>query len=583
MPRPKRIQTKAEEKYENISSTVKRLRNSDDPNERIKAIAIECAFALSAVYQIEIDELDTKLFEIMPKESAEKMLECIEEYKPVMKFAYVGKEISPEWKKESGTEPEWITNEDFYCRKVSIAPTIHKCIYQLAKSLLHLEEQDVLTTDMNHYIELAGKQKLQRLCFSGRAKMLTDWIKTVWKADVTPIDWNRWNPSPQIDKLLFNTWYGISEQDKAEAENGKIVQWLKEGTKKEFSELSYVGVLIASAVNSLSPDGRAVAVVNSEWLYETEFWEERKFFVSQGCIESVILLPSRVSIVRNYSLLVLCAPDASKKRNVRFCNARSATLLRNESNHQVLSEETVQNILQQLEEGKDAVSCEKLCQGNCNLYYHQGESTQLTEFLQNVSSPIIRGAMIRPSEIEEMQIKDGTETNNYLIQMQNIQNGCLNLTANLSQITQDNRYCIFVEEGATEEKTVLLISRAVSESPDGKRKVFKTALLENSDIKGKKLLLTGNVYALYLDNKKVNPFYIQAYLESKEGQEQITRLTNGRSFLNVEDLRLLTIPKCEEETQKKIADEFKKNLKVIKEGYQASLRSCQIFGKHQTG
>ena len=281
--------------------------------------------------------------------------------------------------------------------------------------------------------------------------------------------------------------------------------------------------------------------------------------------------------------MVLCAPDASKKRNVRFCNARSATLLRNESNHQVLSEETVQNMMQELEQEKDAVSCEKLCQGNCNLYYHQDESTQLTEFFQNVSSPIIRGAMIRPSEIEEMQIKDGTETNNYLIQMQNIQNGCLNLTDNLSQITQDNRYCIFVEEGATEEKTVLLISRAVSESPDGKRKVFKTALLENSDIKGKKLLLTGNVYALYLDNKKVNPFYVQAYLESKEGQEQITRLTNGRSFLSVADLKSLTIPKCEEETQKKIADEFKKNLKVIKEGYQASLRSCQIFGKHQTG
>lgn len=94
---------------------------------------------------------------------------------------------------------------------------------------------------------------------------------------------------------------------------------------------------------------------------------------------------------------------------------------------------------------------------------------------------------------------------------------------------------------------------------------FKSMIID--DINDYKILVSGNLYRVYMnEDSNVNPYYVQAYLDTDHAKEQILRLTSGTStsILSVSSLEQLRIPKVSKEKQEKIAKDYINIIRRIK-------------------
>ena len=92
----------------------------------------------------------------------------------------------------------------------------------------------------------------------------------------------------------------------------------------------------------------------------------------------------------------------------------------------------------------------------------------------------------------------------------------------------------------------------------------KTAV---ADEESEGILITGNMYLIRPDNEKANPYFIQAYLNSEAGNEQIMRISGGStiSTISLAALKNMMIPFPEKEKQNEIAERFRLKLNEIKD------------------
>lgn len=92
-------------------------------------------------------------------------------------------------------------------------------------------------------------------------------------------------------------------------------------------------------------------------------------------------------------------------------------------------------------------------------------------------------------------------------------------------------------------------------------------MLKKDDTRGKTILVNGNMYILRLDDQKIDPYFLQAYLESEEGQAKLAEISISRGGviiqLGIIDLKLFRIPFYPLEEQKKISEAFRKNIQEI--------------------
>ena len=79
-------------------------------------------------------------------------------------------------------------------------------------------------------------------------------------------------------------------------------------------------------------------------------------------------------------------------------------------------------------------------------------------------------------------------------------------------------------------------------------------------------MANGNLYVIELDEDKINPYFLKAYLESENGKAALSRVAVGATLLNlpVEGLKKVIIPLPDLESQKKIADQYYAKLSEIK-------------------
>ena len=91
---------------------------------------------------------------------------------------------------------------------------------------------------------------------------------------------------------------------------------------------------------------------------------------------------------------------------------------------------------------------------------------------------------------------------------------------------------------------------------------FKVAILNKRD---SKILANGNLYILSVDESKANPYYIQAFLQSNEGQKVLESKAKGVQFSSISkgDLLELEIPLPPILEQNEIGESLKNSLNQI--------------------
>lgn len=102
---------------------------------------------------------------------------------------------------------------------------------------------------------------------------------------------------------------------------------------------------------------------------------------------------------------------------------------------------------------------------------------------------------------------------------------------------------------------------------------------------GQKILASGNMYVIELDEGRVNPYFLKAYLESEQGTKALSQIMVGATLPNipVDNLRKLVIPLPPMEEQNLIAEKYQAKedeVRVLKGRLAAALAELRsIYGE----
>ena len=312
-------------------------------------------------------------------------------------------------------------------------------------------------------------------------------------------------------------------------------------------------VFIINVMNHLNKNGKAVVSVSNGVTWNGgNNTAIREKFVKKGFVEAVIALPSNLYLNTGIacSLLIL----SRNNKNIRMIDATEMVSVGRRQN--VLSDENISKIIDLLntdDNNSKLVSIKEVAENEYTLnpsrYLQKEMIIKNGVPFESVIKNITRGAQIKASVLDE--IVSDEPTNMQYLMLANLQDSIISEDLPyLKEIdSKYEKYCI--KNGS------LVISKNVSP--------VKMAIASVQE--GNKILANGNLYVIELDEDKINPYFLEAYLESENGKASLSRVAVGATLLNlpVEGLKKIIIPLPELKIQKIIADKYYAKINEIKE------------------
>lgn len=378
-----------------------------------------------------------------------------------------------------------------------------------------------------------------------RTELISDQVKIEQKSVLNI------NDNLMFDKIFCDYPWGIKAKDSTgSSEKLKaIYDVIPEVQKAAAGDW----IFIINVMNHLSKNGKAVVSVSNgvTWNGGNNTIIREKF-IKHGFVEAVIALPQNLYLNTGIacSLLVL----SRNNKNIRMIDAMEMVSVGRRQN--VLSDKNISKIIELLNTDDDnsrLVTAEEVAANeyilNPSRYFQKEIVIKNGVPFESVIKNITRGAQIKASVLDE--IVSDEPTNRQYLMLANLQDGIISdELPYLKEIdSKYEKYCI--KNGS------LVISKNASP--------VKMAIVSVQE--GNKILANGNLYVIELDEDKINPYFLKAYLESENGKAALSRVAVGATLLNlpVEGLKKVIIPLPDLESQKKIADQYYTKLSEIKE------------------
>ena len=295
----------------------------------------------------------------------------------------------------------------------------------------------------------------------------------------------------------------------------------------------------------LNCGGKAVAIMTNGSTWNTIDADTRKYFVEHGFIECVIALPAKLfsSINIPTTMIVLSHGNDS----VHMVDASDLCVKGRRQN--IITDELVERIYEAChnESGiSKTVTAEEIAANDYMLnpgrYFLQEETVDNGVPFESVIKSISRGAHCSAEQLDAMDSKE--PTNMQFLKTSDIQDGLITGPLQYLSYIKGNfeKYCI--------KDRNLIISKVGAPA-------YKVAVASVEE--GHKLLANANLYVIELDESKVDPYYLKAYLESAEGQSRFRNVAAGTVVLSIgiKDLKNMMIPLPPLEEQRRIAARYK--------------------------
>lgn len=296
-------------------------------------------------------------------------------------------------------------------------------------------------------------------------------------------------------------------------------------------------------VDLLEKGGKAVGVMTTGSTWNIIDAPIRQYFVENGLVEAVISLPAKLFTSPSVATSIIVFSHGNK--GVRLVDASELYVQGRRLN--VLGEEDIDKILDSAEADSDIsifVSKEELKDNdyvlNSKRYTGVGNNIKYGAEFGSVVKRITRGAPLKADDLDKLSSPVPTDAQ-YLM-LANVKDGLIdNDLPYIKEIEKSNeKYCL--------SNHCLILSK--NGYP------YKIAVAELKE--GQRILANGNLYIIELDEAKVNPYYLAAFLGSENGTAALKSITVGATIPNigVEQLKKLIIPVPSLEEQKKIADRY---------------------------
>lgn len=388
-----------------------------------------------------------------------------------------------------------------------------------------------------------------------------------------------YTPKQKVDKIFSNLalildYYNIrnlasSNYDyEGKDTEAKSIEFMKLRSDKNLEEITENASLewlhYIELMTNFKDEGKAISLVESKILYDNENIKIRKYFIENGYIEAIILLPENMMIGLNDSLVFIVFSKGNEK--IRFVDASNFGKVKKfkEKKISILKDSDIDEIMNLLNNeinSKISISkkIEDFSKNSYNLDVNVNISSSKTNFsketvtvvkLESLAKKIIRGSQISPKELEDFKTNEETsniylsisDVNDGLIDFQNIQNYLTEIPKNQEKFLIKNEDILLSKYGIAPYK-------------------FAVASITERE----KVIASGNFIIIEVDKKQISPYYLAALFSGKEGtkilKEAYSDSKNGS--LSIKKLEKVMIPVYSKEVQEKIANEYFKILSDI--------------------
>ncbi len=297
-------------------------------------------------------------------------------------------------------------------------------------------------------------------------------------------------------------------------------------------------------VDLMKENGKAIAIMSNGATWNGSEKKYRKYFVDQGLIEAIIALPAKLFTNATISTTMIVLSRGNKE--IRMVDATEQCVYGRRQN--VIEEEKLKAILDAYHADSEiskSVSIEEVQDSdyvlNPGRFIRKETEIQDGIPLEKVIKNVTRGAHCSAEQLDKMASTG--KTNMRFLKTADIQDGIIGEDLLCLDYIEENftKYCL-KDGDVIISKIGVPYKVAVTSVPDGTR-----------------ILPNANLYVITVDETKVDPYYLKAYLDSTEGQNRFKNMSVGTQVLSVsvKDLKSMLIPVPTMQEQKRIADAYK--------------------------
>lgn len=333
----------------------------------------------------------------------------------------------------------------------------------------------------------------------------------------------------QIEKNLFFTWN----------KPGLTADW----------------IFINKIVTTLKEKGKAVAIVADGPLFKSMDADYRRDLITSGVVKEIIKLPNDVIQNTSISANLIVLSKSNKENKIKFIDA-SQEYLKNKIGKKQLDVKTIINLIDGKTTNEDKVKiveCSELCKTEDVLLT---VNSHLKNKQPNYINPHVlkeyiidkyRGYQFTAKEQAEISDKNG---NYELLTISDIEDGKIN--NNLLKINDNkNKYDRYLLKNGD----IVISARGTK---------IKIAVAE---IKNRKIIPNGNLLVIRLNTEKINPYYLQAYLNSENGQLSLEQIQTGAIIMSINPSRIeqIKVSIVDKNVQDEFAEKYKSKLTELKQ------------------
>lgn len=328
----------------------------------------------------------------------------------------------------------------------------------------------------------------------------------------------------KMEKKLFYTW----------RKPGLTADWL----------------FINKMVTILKDKGKAAIIVPDGLLFKSMDADYRRDLLVSGVVKEIIKLPSEVIPNSNISANLIILSRQKENNEIKFIDA-SQEYIENKIGKKQLDVKSVIDLINGKNKDEDKVKIEK-CSEICrtddvtlivNAYVKKQQPTYINpHLLKEYIIDKYRGYQLTSKEQNEITDKNG---NYELLTISDIEDGKIN--SNLLRINDNkskyDRYLL-------KDGDVVISARGTK---------IKVAVAE---INNRKIIPNGNLLVLRLNTEKINPYYLQAYLNSENGQLSLKQIQTGAIIMSINPSRIeqMKVSIVDKETQDIFVERYKRKL-----------------------
>lgn len=292
-------------------------------------------------------------------------------------------------------------------------------------------------------------------------------------------------------------------------------------------------------IEHLSKNGKAVTVAGMGSAWNTASQNARKYFIDNGYIEAVINLPGGLLPSTNIPLVLYVFSHNNK--TVRFVNAEGLAIIEDRRS-KTFSDDNIREIIELLQNDSEkniTVTVEDIKSKDYSLAFRSYRSG-LPKYENG--TPISEVAEIIRGTLDPRTNTTTENTGKYLLQIADLENGLIK--ADLG----DDRYIIAGKEHSGQKLLPydIVVSRSAQPA--------KVAIIPPDETR--ELYSNGNMFIIRAKNSNVNPYYLAAFLLSKDGRDALDYASTGSALktISANSLYKLIFPLKEASEQKKIAE-----------------------------